>query len=79
MARRMADSAADLAKQNILLSRVNGELTALVRSSPIAIYATDPEGVVTMWSPAAERLSGFSSEEAVGKFLRWRRKIRSRT
>jgi PAS domain S-box-containing protein len=69
MARRMADSAADLAKQNILLSRVNGELTALVRSSPIAIYATDPEGVVTMWSPAAERLSGFSSEEAVGKFL----------
>jgi len=69
MALQMADSAADLAKQNTLLSRVNGELTALVRSSPIAIYATDPEGVVTLWSPAAERLSGFSSEEAVGKFL----------
>jgi PAS domain S-box-containing protein len=69
IARRMADSAFDLAKQNTLLSQVNGELTALVRSSPIAIYATDARGIVTMWSPAAERLSGFSDEEAVGSFL----------
>jgi PAS domain S-box-containing protein len=69
MASQMARSAADLAKQNTLLSQVNGELTALVRSSPIAIYATDPEGVVSMWSPAAERLSGFSHNEALGVFL----------
>jgi PAS domain S-box-containing protein len=69
MAAQMADSASDLARQNTLLSKVNGELSTLVRSSPIAIYATDPEGIVTMWSPAAERLTGFSHEEAVGSFL----------
>jgi PAS domain S-box-containing protein len=69
MVLRLANAASDLAKQNSLLSRVNGELTTLVRCSPIAIYATDPSGIVTMWSPAAERLSGFSREEAVGSFL----------
>ena len=69
MAGQMARSAADLAKQNTLLNRVNGELAAIVRSSPIAVFATDPAGVVTMWSPAAERLSGFNDQEAIGAFL----------
>jgi PAS domain S-box-containing protein len=69
MALRLAHAASDLARQNSMLSRVNGELATLVRCSPIAIYATDPSGIVTMWSPAAERLSGFSREEAVGSFL----------
>ena len=69
MSLRMLDAAADVDRQNTLLGRVNDELTALLRSSPIAIYATDLEGVVTMWNPAAERLSGFSREEAMGRFV----------
>jgi PAS domain S-box-containing protein len=69
MGQKMVDSATDLAKQNALLNRANGELAAIVRSSPIAIYATDPAGLVTMWSPAAERLSGFSQQHAIGAFL----------
>jgi len=51
---RMTDSIADL--------------TAILHSCPIAIYSTDRFGIVQMWSPAAERLSGFSSHEAVGRF-----------
>jgi PAS domain S-box-containing protein len=69
MARRMANAAAHLAKQNTRLSQANDELASLIRSSPIAIYATDAEGKVTMWSPAAERLSGFSAEECLGRAL----------
>lgn len=69
MAIQMAAASADLARQNGLLNRVNDELAGIIRSSPIAVYATDPTGVVTMWSPAAERLSGFSHQEAMGVLL----------
>ena len=35
----------------------------------VAIVAFDPEGYVTMWNPAAERIFGWTAEEAVGKAL----------
>ena len=66
---RLANSAAEVAKQYAIVKRVNADLSAVVQSSPVAIYATDPQGVVTMWSPAAERMSGFSRLDALGKFL----------
>ncbi len=39
---------------------------ALVESSPVAIALLDPDGTVTSWNPTAERLFGFSAEEAIG-------------
>jgi PAS domain S-box-containing protein len=44
-------------------------LAALVAVSPLAIVAFDPEGQVTLWSPAAERTFGWSAEEALGQGL----------
>jgi PAS domain S-box-containing protein len=44
-------------------------LDALIGASPLAIVAFDPEGVVTLWSPAAERIFGWSAEEATGTGL----------
>jgi PAS domain S-box-containing protein len=44
-------------------------LSALIEASPVAIVAYDPEGTVTLWSPAAERMFGWSAEEAVGRGL----------
>jgi PAS domain S-box-containing protein len=41
-------------------------LAALVRSSPDAIFATDRRGRVTAWNPGAERLYGWTAEEAIG-------------
>jgi PAS domain S-box-containing protein len=34
-----------------------------------AIVAADAEGRITLWNPAAERLFGFSTSEAVGRSL----------
>ena len=39
----------------------------LVQSSPIAIALLDPEANVTSWNPAAERLFGYTAEEAIGR------------
>jgi len=40
---------------------------ALIRYSPVAIAFTDLDGSVTGWNPAAEKLFGYSQEEALGR------------
>ncbi len=49
------------------LHQMNGFLRAIVETSPIAIYATDREGLITFWNPAAERTFGYPSEQVVGR------------
>ena len=44
-------------------------LATLIDASPLAIVAFDPDGVVTMWNPAAERIFGWSEKEALGMGL----------
>ena len=43
-------------------------LRALVDASPLAMWVLDPEGRVVLWNPAAMRLTGWSADEALGKF-----------
>ena len=42
---------------------------AVVGASPLAIVALTPEGNVTMWNSAAERMTGWTEEEALGSLL----------
>jgi PAS domain S-box-containing protein len=42
---------------------------ALLASASDAIIATDREGLITFWNPGAERIFGFTAEEAVGQSL----------
>jgi PAS domain S-box-containing protein len=44
-----------------------GRLAAIVESAEEAILAKTLEGVITDWNRAAERLYGYSAEEAIGK------------
>ena len=47
----------------------NEKLTALFQSSPMAIITLDPDGNVTFWNPAAEKMFGWKEKEAIGRFL----------
>lgn len=47
----------------------NEQLTALVRSSPVAITVLDVDGLVELWNPAAERLFGWTEAEVLGRPL----------
>ena len=42
---------------------------ALLQSASDAIVATDREGRITFWNPGAERIFGFTVEEAAGASL----------
>jgi PAS domain S-box-containing protein len=45
-------------------------LAAIVGSTGDAILTVDPEGLVTNWNPAAERIFGYAAAEMVGQPLR---------
>jgi PAS domain S-box-containing protein len=50
------------------LAELTAAYQALVRSIPIPVIACDAAGTVTAWNVAAERLFGWSAEDAVGTF-----------
>jgi len=49
------------------LQATNRFLSAIIETAPVAIYATDLEGMVTLWNPAAERMFGYRRDEALGR------------
>lgn len=49
--------------------RAENHLAAVVRGTQDAVLSKDLEGVVTSWNPAAERLYGYSAEEALGRHI----------
>jgi PAS domain S-box-containing protein len=42
---------------------------AITEAAPLAVFSLDRDGVVTSWNRAAERMFGWSADEAVGRFL----------
>src|SRR5215203_4039066 len=49
--------------------RVSQHLAEVVRGTQDAVITKDLQGVVTSWNEAAERLYGYSAEEAVGRHI----------
>jgi PAS domain S-box-containing protein len=51
------------------LRAANQQLRALIESSPVAVLTWDRDGRVLSWNPAAERIFGWTEQEAIGCFL----------
>ncbi len=50
------------------LQEANEKLNAIINASPLAIICLDPEGLVTSWNPAAEKMFGWKEQEILGRF-----------
>ncbi|WP_371658432.1 PAS domain S-box protein [Streptomyces sp. NBC_00280] len=58
----------DVSERKAAEARIN-ELAALVESSQDAILAKTLDGRITYWNAAAQRLYGYSAEEAIGRHV----------
>jgi len=56
-------------KQNIEMERTAAELTQLIDTANAPIFGIDREGLVNEWNKTAERITGFSQEDVMGKDL----------
>jgi two-component system, cell cycle sensor histidine kinase and response regulator CckA len=66
---RVVQRTAELSQANEDLRQSNDVRQALLKSSPLAIWAMDLEGKVIFWSPSAERIFGWTEKEAIGQPL----------
>src|SRR5207302_5367338 len=49
------------------LMRSNRQLSAVLKASPVAIFMLDRNGIVLLWNESAERIFGYSEDEALGR------------
>ncbi|HSB53984.1 MAG TPA: PAS domain S-box protein, partial [Gemmatimonadales bacterium] len=58
-----------LAGVSASLATQDAQLRAIIAAVPVALVTIDRESRVTFWSPGAEKLFGWTSEEALGQML----------
>jgi PAS domain S-box-containing protein len=56
-----------LQERSDTLVTINRQLSAILKASPVAIFMIDPDGKVVLWNESAERIFGFTAEEALGR------------
>jgi PAS domain S-box-containing protein len=49
--------------------KVDSQLAAIVMSTSNAVISNDADGTIVSWNPAAERMYGYSAQEAIGKHI----------
>jgi PAS domain-containing protein len=67
--RRVQERTAELQKASLELQADQARLRAITDSAADATLMMDPEGRVSYWNPAAERILGYTDAEAVGQNL----------
>jgi PAS domain S-box-containing protein len=69
METRVWERTAELEKTSRELHSSEARMRAITDSAQDAILTMDPEGRVSYWNPAAERMLGYTSAEAIGQNL----------
>lgn len=70
MAAALQQREEDAARTADALKEAKETLSAVIDSSPVAIVCSDPDRRIFLWNRAAERIFGFTAEEAIGQHAR---------
>ncbi|SDP72985.1 PAS domain S-box-containing protein/diguanylate cyclase (GGDEF) domain-containing protein [Rhodoferax sp. OV413] len=57
----------EIMRSGAKLKASNQRLESMVKNSPLAIYTSDLNYIVSSWNPAAQRMFGWTAEEAIGQ------------
>ncbi len=66
---RFADGVLSDISERKRAEQIDSQLVSIVMSSGDAIIGKTTDGTITSWNPAAERMFGYSVEEALGKHI----------
>jgi diguanylate cyclase (GGDEF)-like protein/PAS domain S-box-containing protein len=70
MAAALEQREADAGRASDDLKQAKDTLSAVIDASPVAIVCSDPERRIFLWNKAAERIFGYTAEEAIGRSAR---------
>jgi len=72
-ARLIADAEVRASKRRVLelerMQQDSGMLTAIIESTEDAILSKDLDGIITSWNRGAEKLFGYTAQEAIGQHM----------
>ena len=67
--RRLENRIQEIRKKEVSLREANTRMQVLIDHSPIAVFLQNREGIIELWSKAAESIYGWKSGEVLGKEL----------
>jgi PAS domain S-box-containing protein len=65
----LVDATRALHKKNRALEEITQRLASITEFAQDAILMMDPQGDISMWNPTAQKILGYTREEAIGKNL----------
>lgn len=67
LVRKLEDKMLELKRENLKAQKSESFLRDVLQTTPSAVFSVDSERIITSWNPMAEKITGYSAAEVLGK------------
>lgn len=67
LVRKLEDKMLELKQENLKVQKSENFLRDVLQTTPSAVFSVDSERIITSWNPMAEKITGYSAAEVLGK------------